>query len=125
GGISSGRPLVREPSKADDEATLSKRGYGDARAGDTPAAAGLGRRPGHRACPGVGLPLPLAQRRTGHPAGPAVPAGALRLVQPALVDRAAGRAAGRGGTVAGPPGRPPAAAAGAGPAAAGADLRGG
>src|SRR5256885_15802709 len=77
------------------------RGHRDDGAGDPQPTSGLGRCPGDRACPGVRLPLPLARRAARRPARPALPAGALRLVQPAVVDRAGGRAAGRGGAVAG------------------------
>src|SRR2546430_13746336 len=101
------------------------RGHRDDGAGDPQPTSGLGRCPGDRACPGVRLPLPLARRAARRPARPALPAGALRLVQPAVVDRAGGRAAGRGGTVAGAAGRRPAEPAGPRRTAPRPDLRGG
>src|SRR5256885_9933278 len=77
--------------------------------GAAPPQAGLGRRPGDRAGTRDRPALRLARQAARRAARAGLPAGALRLVQPALVDRPGRRAADRGRAVAGAPG-PPAAA---------------
>src|SRR5947199_10504691 len=68
----------------------------------------MGRRADLRTGDRVRPPVRLARRAARPAARAGLPPGAVRLVGPAVVERAAGRAVRRGGPVAGPPRRLPA-----------------